>query len=200
MTLEREELYMEIEIRKLTPELADDYVRFFDKTPHDNEVDEEKCYCVGWCGSGPQDFSCKEKRRSYAREIVENGLQQGYLAYCENEAVGWCNTNTKSACLQSPAWTYFMSDVPTDGKEAEVKSIFCFVIAPHMKRRGIATKLLERICADAAEGLSFVEVYPNKQVEKDYLEFMGPARMYEKNGFTVTAEIKDRYVMRKSLI
>lgn len=192
---------MEIEIRKLTPGQADAYIRFFDTTPHDNEVDEEKCYCVGWCGSGPQDFSCREKRRAYARKIVENGLQQGYLAYCDGEAVGWCNAGTKADCLQSPAWTYFMSDVPTDETDDKVRSVFCFVIAPHMKRKGVATKLLERVCADAAaEGLSFVEVYPNKQFDIDYLEFMGPAAMYEKSGFTVTAEVKDRFVMRKKLI
>ena len=30
---------MNIEIRRLTPELADDYVHFFDITPHDEYVD-----------------------------------------------------------------------------------------------------------------------------------------------------------------
>lgn len=40
---------MNIEIRKLAPEHAEDYVRFFDTTPHDDCVDEHKCYCVCWC-------------------------------------------------------------------------------------------------------------------------------------------------------
>jgi len=37
---------MNLEIRRLTPDLAEDYARFFDRTPHDNHVDEHKCYCV----------------------------------------------------------------------------------------------------------------------------------------------------------
>lgn len=37
---------MNIEIRKLTPDLAEDYIHFFDTTPHDDNVDAHKCYCV----------------------------------------------------------------------------------------------------------------------------------------------------------
>lgn len=37
-----------IEIRKLSPELAEDYVHFFDITPHSEipDSDDCKCYCV----------------------------------------------------------------------------------------------------------------------------------------------------------
>ena len=39
---------MAIEIRKLIPDLVEDYVHFFDTTPHDDNVNEHKCYsCVG---------------------------------------------------------------------------------------------------------------------------------------------------------
>ena len=38
---------MNIEIRKLTPELAEDYACFFDETPHNDEY-KHKCYCVSW--------------------------------------------------------------------------------------------------------------------------------------------------------
>ena len=37
---------MDIEIKKLTSELAGDYLNFFDTTSHDDGVDENKCYCV----------------------------------------------------------------------------------------------------------------------------------------------------------
>jgi hypothetical protein len=39
--------YMNVEIHKLTPELAEDYARFFDETPHNDEF-KRKCYCVSW--------------------------------------------------------------------------------------------------------------------------------------------------------
>lgn len=39
---------MNIEIRKLTPELAEDYVNFFDVTPHDDNIDAiNVIVCVG---------------------------------------------------------------------------------------------------------------------------------------------------------
>jgi hypothetical protein len=54
---------MNIEIKKLTPELADDYVHFFDTTPHDDFVPEHKCYCVCWCSEEfkDQDFPQPKK-------------------------------------------------------------------------------------------------------------------------------------------
>ena len=38
---------MDIEIRKLTPDIAEDYVNFFGVTPH-NQKWQVKCYCVFW--------------------------------------------------------------------------------------------------------------------------------------------------------
>ncbi len=35
---------MNIQIKKLTPKLVEDYIHFFDVTPHDKYVDEHKCY------------------------------------------------------------------------------------------------------------------------------------------------------------
>ena len=82
----------------------------------------------------------------------------------------------------------------------KVKSIYCFTIAPEMKRKGIATQLLERVCRDAAEdGFDFVEAYPNKAFIDVFRDFMGPAEMYEKNGFTAYAEAGEMLVMRKKL-
>ena len=46
--LKLSEVFMEIEIRRLTPDMAEDYVQCFDVTPHDVSIDEQKCYCVTW--------------------------------------------------------------------------------------------------------------------------------------------------------
>lgn len=84
---------MNIKIRKLTPDLAEDYVRFFDTTPHDDLVDEHKCYCVPWCtddSSGDYEarhLSSAQKRRDRAIWNIESNGIQGYLAYCENKVV-----------------------------------------------------------------------------------------------------------------
>lgn len=93
---------MEIEIKRLTPELADDYVHFFDITPHDQYVDAHKCYCVCWCADDYEgkDFSTVQKRRAAAYQYVQQGIIQGYLAYYNGKPVGWCNANIKADCLK----------------------------------------------------------------------------------------------------
>ena len=37
-----------ITVCPLTPDLAEEYARFFDVTPHDVNRDDMKCYCITW--------------------------------------------------------------------------------------------------------------------------------------------------------
>ena len=199
---------MNIEIRKLTPDMLDDYLHFFETDAHADNDDEDRCYCVGWSGADDDEsaMSSPEKRREQAIKYVGCGHIQGYLAYCGGKVVGWCNANDKSKCISCRGWKLFMSGVDADGAapNAKIKSVFCYAIAPGMKRKGIATKLLERVCQDAAdEGFDFVEAYPNKKFINIFRDFMGPLELYKRNGFAVCQEVKDKYsdiyVMRKPL-
>lgn len=195
---------MDIRIAKLMPEHADDYVTFFDNTDHDDNIYDHKCYCVCWSNDDSQgiDFSTVEKRRHCAWEYVRNQKIQGYLAYSDNKVVGWCNANTKTDCLQCESWRYYLGFVPVEVWEHQlkVKSIFCFVIAPELKRKGIATQLLNQVCDDAVkDGFDVVEAYPYKSAIPQSTEFSGFPQMYEKSGFKVVFESDDRFVMQKKL-
>lgn len=203
---------MNIEIRKLTPDLIDDYIHFFDTTPHSEIPDNDdcKCYCVWWCNdhhdvNNIDYLLSQEKRRHYAREKINENKIQGYLAYFDNKVVGWCNANTKADCLKCFCWQRFMGGVTSEIVEelsysAGVKSIFCFLIAPKMRRKGISKLLLERVCQDAAQdGFDFVEAYPKKTYTNEAKDFMGAAGLYMKCGFIVQGETEDTLVMRKPL-
>lgn len=196
---------MNMFIRKLTPDLVKDYLQFFDNENHSDNQDEHKCYCVCWCSddhrSGADKMSTAEKRRKLAAQYVSNGMIQGYLAYHNDKVVGWCNTNNKSECLNCISWLKFMNQVNTTeiSKDTKVKSIFCFTIAPIMRRKGVATQLLECVCKDAViDGFNFVESYPQKTL-KQLDDFEGPLEMYNKCGFYVHEELDTIYVMRKQL-
>ena len=193
---------MNLTIKPLTPELAEDYVSFFDETQH-NDKWNTKCYCVCWCSNEPAGIDCstEEKRKTVAIQFVKDGNLQGYLAYSNNEVVGWCNANTKADCTAGKFWKHMMSSVPIEeSTDRKVKSVFCFTIAPRMQRKGIATQLLDRVCNDASEeGFDFVEVYPNKFVNAESENHVGFIEMYKKLGFTVYAELENMYVMRKDL-
>jgi GNAT superfamily N-acetyltransferase len=195
---------MNIEIKKLTPELLDDYLNFFDTTPHSTNKDEHKCYCVCWCNDNcdDKDFSTAEKRRDCATKYVKGNNIQGYLAYCDNKVVGWCNANTKSDCFKCYSWQQFMNSIHTEesSPDIKVKSIFCFAVAPEMRGKGIATLLLQRICEDAKiDDFDFVEAYPNKKYIDEEEDFMGSIKLYEKMGFTVFYETEQKIVIKKKL-
>lgn len=77
---------MDLEIRRLTPDLAEDYAHFFDVTPHNENGDGIKCYCVTWrsddsyVGDGDHWFPTCEERRARAIQFVKEGSLRGYLA------------------------------------------------------------------------------------------------------------------------
>jgi len=198
---------MNIDIRRLAPDLVEDYAAFFDTTPH-NEKYHLKCYCVYWCSGNSEgkDFNTKAARRNYAIQCVKDGRIQGYLAYADGKVAGWCNANTKADCLTCRGWQGMNGKrkgfIPMEqsSPELRVKSVFCFVIAPEMRRQGIASQLLARVCRDAAEeGFDFIEAYPEKEVAASSEDFMGYVGMYERLGFTVYHETSRKLVMRKVL-
>jgi ribosomal protein S18 acetylase RimI-like enzyme len=195
---------MNIEIRKLTPALAEDYARFFDETPH-NEEFKRKCYCVSWRADAAKGASWPDKtseRRAVAIERVKNGHIQGYLAYDDNKVVGWCNANTKSDCQEVIQHMFRKHmQLPFEGcnDDERIKFIFCFTIAPDYRRKGIASQLLEHVCNDAkADGFDFVEVFTKKEFAND--GFRGVFEMYEKHGFSVHVEQDRSVVMRRGLM
>jgi len=192
----------EFEIRRLTPDMADEYVRFFDETPHYHGVKEQKCYCVCWSSADctGRDFSTWEKRRAIAAEYVRDGSIQGYVACADGKTIGWCSANAREDCLKCLSWSMFMGDVPVEGDTARVKSVFCFTVAPEWQRRGVASALLAQVCRDAAEeGFDCVEAYPHSAFENTAEEFMGPAEMYFRQGFESAGRVKDRMILRKIL-
>lgn len=195
---------MKIEIRKLTPDLADDYVHFFDVTPHDVNIDEQKCYCVTWRSDDsyahgePHWFPTREERRARAREFVRSGSIQGYLAYYEDEIVGWCNASAD--CKMGVNYLRSFWPIEEYSLDVRVKSVFCFTVAPKMQRMGISTRLLEKVCEDAAsESYDFVEAYIKKEYIYTDHDFRGPLEMYKKCGFSIYAEREDKAVVRKAL-
>ena len=192
---------MDIRIKKLTPDLAEEYARFFDTTPHNNTWGH-KCYCVTWRSDDSYVgddhwYPTPEERRTKAVQFIKEGKLQGYLAFHGEKIVGWCNATADCHLgvkqLHSRGW-------PTQEVSADVKikSIFCFVIAPEVQRKGIATLLVEHICHDAAvEGFDFIEAYTDDKFIDD--GYRGPLAMYEKCGFSKCGEHEGKIVLRKAL-
>ena len=193
---------MNIEIKKLSIDVLDDWLYFFDNTAFSDNDEWAGCYCMCYHWSealnAEKRWDCSksdaEYNRKYAVNFIKQGIMQGYLAYHDGKVVGWCNANDKHV--------YDSVNIDLSWEDSEkgkkIKSIVCFCISPDLRGGGIASQLLEKVCLDAAvDGYEYVEAYPfNDGKNNDY---HGSKSMYEKKGFTVYGNIKYCTVVRKCL-
>lgn len=188
---------MELEIRKLSPELADDFLYFFDEIAFSDHPEWSPCYCLEshLDKAEEEKFQDPQIRRQKAEEMVKEGGLHGYLAYHNHKIVGWCNADDKStfAGIAGNAlyWPW--------GENEKILAVYCFLIAPDARRQGVAKAMLERVCEDAAaEGYQAVEGCPAKIREGDpqWKFYHGPVELYRKCGFQEHS-IRGLTIMRK---
>lgn len=171
-------------------------------------------------GGGTEGFRLALRRS--AEKMVSQNIIQGYLAYDQDLSIGWCNANDRKNYVRVgefnlddipaeithdiPAETMHDTpavkhDTPSAGQGLQkIKSVVCFEIAPAYRGKGIATALLDRVCADArADGYDVVEVYPVVHDAYEPLDFTGPIRLYEKAGFVRVSREGKMLVMQKKL-
>ncbi|MDD2361849.1 MAG: GNAT family N-acetyltransferase [Oscillospiraceae bacterium] len=198
---------MNIEVKKLTPELAADYLDFFDNRAFTDDS-PYRCYCQVYQMSKEQYQTVYDKitaeglNPGYAsREVVErqiaDGVLRGYLAYVDGKSIGWCNANDRANYPAEPVY----EDTPFYApKEKREKAVVCFEIAPGYRGKGIATTLLQQVISDAkAEGYIAVVGFPIVRTERYEWDCRGPVRLYEKVGFSKVSEKDGAIVMRKEL-
>ena len=200
---------MEIEIKKLTVDLLSDWLEYFDSAVYFGENDENwsGCYCMhfhwnekldnrnDWNATLEQVYkkTGKADNRGRAVRLIKNGTMQGYLAYNAGKVVGWCNANDKQK--YDTVHDEFFDNETTN----KIKSVVCFCIDARLRGRGIATKLLEKVCKDASdEGYEYVEAYPYSHGQAN--DFHGSLSMFERIGFDKTGQrMNGCIIMRKKL-
>src|SRR5947208_16857945 len=83
-----------VEVRELTPELLDDYLRFFDKDAFTDFPEWSGCYCGFYDTPGDNwDASAKAgpAHRAARAERIRSGEAHGVVAIGDGRGVGWCN-------------------------------------------------------------------------------------------------------------
>ncbi|MBR6364595.1 MAG: GNAT family N-acetyltransferase [Lachnospiraceae bacterium] len=183
---------MDISIKVLTPDMADEYITYFDERAFSDGSKEKGCYCVWhhWTQQKELDRSVLPEaeracyKRNYAYELIKADKLHGFAAMCDGQMVGFCNADRKDHYFRlnrennPESW---------EGVEADEKvlSIVCYIISPDMRGRGIAKAFLKFACEYAAEnGFDFVEGYP-AEGDFDVSNCGGPASMYIDCGFEI---------------
>jgi len=178
-------------IRDLTSETMSDWFDFFDNRAFSDHEEWNGCYCTAFYYPKPEEYVGKtNKRKDYAKWLIESGRMKGYLAYEDGKVVGWVNTNERTNFPR-------LSDI-NDSKE-KVLSIVCFIVQKEYRRKGIARELLSRIVEDAkGRGYWVIEAYPKKRSKSEYGIWNGPYEMYQEAKFS-DHKIGKMNVVRKYL-
>ncbi len=186
---------VEVEIRALTKDLREDYLSFFDNMVFEDNPDRLKCYCYDYHFTGDVEACTREMSRSSVINLINESKLTGYLAFENDQPIGWCNANNRSN-YQRLLKDYDYVDNPDD----KVCSIVCFLIHPEYRRRGIAQKLLKRVIEDYSDtDYDYFEAYPKKAESSCEGNFKGPIELYKRFGFKIHKEYDTYYVMRKRI-
>lgn len=198
---------MQIDIKKLVPELENDFIEFFDNYAFSDGSQFSGCYCVWyhWNNELENELNeCTEEEkkhfnRNLSKKFIRQGVLQGYLAYANEKVIGWCNVNDRKN------YDRLNRDLGQDSrddlsKDEKCKSIVCFIVIPEMRGKGIATELLKVVCKDTQKsGYSYIEAYPATG-EFKALNYHGPYSMYEKQGFKLIRNENGEAVVRRYLV
>jgi len=195
---------MVYEIKKLTPELADDYIGFFETSAFCDGSEFAGCYCTWYNWNDDYEYqynqSSGEKKRTFKKELARSwilqGKMNGFLAYYEGVPIGWCNADDKqnysrlSHAMNAETWT-------DSNDKDKILSIVCFIVSPSMRGKGVATSLLKEVCSYAEKNhYQYVEAYPSEG-EFTTTNYHGQYSTYEKLGFQSICKSQIGLVVRK---
>lgn len=192
------------EIKKLTTELADDYIEFFDNSAYSDGSEFAGCYCTyyHWNDECEKKFNncCESKKNSFKKELAYNwileGKLNGFLVYYEGKPIAWCNANNKQSyeVLRKENNPEIWVD---SSQEDKALSIVCILVDPKMRGKGVASTLLKEICNYAEkENYKYIEAYPTDK-EFSTLNYHGQYSTYQKLGFELIGNSKLGLIMRK---
>lgn len=196
---------MNIKICKLTRDMADDYIDYFDNRAFSDDNIQKGCYCVWhhWTDKHEYERSLmpeserKYRKRDYAKELIQKGVLNGFAAFYENQIVGFCNADIKDNYFRLSRENHPDCWKGVHEKE-KILSIVCFTVEPDMRRKGIAKALLDYACQYAEEnGYSYVESYPPLG-KFSISDCGGSVSMYENKGFEII-DIPGGLIARKKL-
>lgn len=188
---------MDIEIRKLSPNLLEDFLYFFDNTAFTDNDHFASCYCYFYhcdCSSKKWENRTAQENREAVMELISKGLMHGFLAYSEGEPVAWCHADLRSNFAE-------LNDLCNEEDNIyKIGSIVCFIVAPECRRKGIATELLKYVVNDFKNDCyNIIEAYPKLVSEIDSENYHGPLKMYLDNGFVQVGGNQMFAIVRKEI-
>ena len=171
----------------VTPETWPDLVRLFE-----GRGGPKHCWCAVWRELPPEDRKQRAAKRAAIEGAVRAGLPVGILGYVEGEPIAWCSVAPRETFRPLGG-----ADYPPG---TMVWSVVCFFAKRELRGHGIAARLLNAACAEAAAaGAEVIEGYPVDPDSPSY-RFMDFRSTFLSAGFEEVGRAGTRrHVMRRRL-
>ena len=117
----------------------EDWIYFFDKVGFADNPDWCGCFCryYHFAGSNKKwEKQTREENRDASVNLIISGIMHGFLAYLDDNPIGWCNVNSR----ENYAKELYKYDL--EGKQ--IAGIVCFLISHTYRKQGIARKLMNQ--------------------------------------------------------
>jgi GNAT superfamily N-acetyltransferase len=198
---------MKFEIKKLSAEMASDYIDLFEKHGLIDGDINKGCYCVWhhWTNQHENERSKLPKKeqefvkRDFAIKLIQECKLNGFVAYLDDRMVGFCNADFKENYYRHSRKNNPDSWVGLDEND-KILTVVCYVVDVNMRGKGVATALLEGVCKYAVENeYDYIEAYPSLN-EFSSTHCGGPFSMYAKKGFLLVdsdSQITEKIARKK---
>jgi len=186
-----------IEVRVATAERWDNIVDLFQRAgPRGGRTQTSECWCQFWHLRGKAYWSgvTAGNRLGLEKQVRESG-EPGLLAFLDDVPVGWCRLGPRESFerLQHSPRLARVDD-------EDVWSVVCFYVHPSVKRKGVASALLESAMSQAAaKGARILEGYPVGEGHMNIDAYTGYLPMFLAAGFESVRDAGRRTIVRRRL-
>jgi len=182
---------VEFEILRFGPDLEADFQRLMD-----GDEGCSWCRCVAWWVPGWEGFGDRSAadNRQLREELLARGEYDGYLAFREDECVGWCQVGPRDR-FPKLAQEHELAPDP------DSFAITCFYVPESERRRGVARAMLRAVLADLdARSVKRVEAFPRSEdALQSGEQWTGPRSLFAQNGFSEQGAAGRRILMVREL-
>ena len=181
-----------LRITRVGPDVHDEVLHYFDLVAYADNPAWSDCYCMERLDP---DFPkrTKAENRASRSALLRSAKVNGLIAQRLGRVVGWCHAAPKAELVNVEGQ-----------RDASLGAIVCFVVAPDMRRQGIATALLHAAIDHLrGRGMTAVEAYPyTGEISGGrwaFANYRGPLSMYREAGFEIVERTPDTCVVRRPL-
>lgn len=172
---------MSIEIRPLTPGLAQTFADYMSGDMFAHSPNWSGCFCRFYHTEFDMDTwiaRAPSTNRTDALAAIKAGEMKGYLAFDGDKCVGWCNANSLSS------YKRMKSSWPEGEDPVNLGATLCFVIHPDYRGQGLAKKMLSTAVEGFKNaGYKGVFAFPVKSESEPMKNYRGTPNMYFELGY-----------------